>query len=186
MMPRLAWRGRSSADAARAICALSGVCEWRSCQRSHRSSVAWEDARLQTGKSLFLFGAICMRWEHLLRPILGPFSGMVEGRIAIKKANQRFAHINRFIAEVNESLSEYIPPGLISSAGVSLTAWSREGEHIVSSLRLKSSKKQGMTIPVRIKVGTDQVEIGKASLWLSDSERILNVIARTVSDFFST
>src|SRR6266511_2260008 len=75
MMPRLAWRGRSSADAARAICALSGVCEWRSCQRSHRSSVAWEDARLQTGKSLFLFGAICMRWEHLLRPILGPFSG---------------------------------------------------------------------------------------------------------------
>jgi len=114
------------------------------------------------------------------------FTGTVERRIAIKKANQRFAHIDRFIAEVNETLSEYIPPGLISSAGVSLTAWSREGEHIVSSLRLKSLRKQEMTIPVRIKVGTDQVEIGEASLLLSDSERILNVIARTVSDFFST
>jgi hypothetical protein len=78
------------------------------------------------------------------------------------------------------------PPGLASSAGVSRTAWSREREHIVSSLRLKSLKKQEMTIPVRIKVGTDQVEIGEASLLLSDSERILNVIARTVSDFFST
>jgi hypothetical protein len=127
-----------------------------------------------------------MIWKYVLRPVLGPFSGTVEGRIAIKKANQRFTHINRFIAEVNESLSEYIPPGLISSAGVSLTAWSREGEHIVSSLRLKSLIKQEMTIPVRIKVGTDQVEIGMASLLLSDSERILNVIARTVSDFFST
>jgi len=127
-----------------------------------------------------------MNWVRLLGPVLGPFTGTVEGRIAIKKANQRFAHIDRFIAEVNETLSEYIPPGLISSAGVSLTAWSREGEHIVSSLRLKSLRKQEMTIPVRIKVGTDQVEIGEASLLLSDSERILNVIARTVSDFFST
>ncbi len=127
-----------------------------------------------------------MNWVRLLGPVLGPFTGTVEGRIAIKKANQRFAHIDRFIAEVNESLSEYIPPGLISSAGVSRTAWSREGEHIVSSLRLKSLKKQEMTIPVRIKIGTDQVEIGEASLLLSDSERILNVIARTVSDFFST
>ena len=127
-----------------------------------------------------------MNWVRLLGPVLGPFTGTVERRIAIKKANQRFAHIDRFIAEVNETLSEYIPPGLISSAGVSLTAWSREGEHIVSSLRLKSLRKQEMTIPVRIKVGTDQVEIGEASLLLSDSERILNVIARTVSDFFST
>ena len=127
-----------------------------------------------------------MNWVRLLGPVLGPFTGTVERRIAIKKANQRFAHIDRFIAEVNETLSEYIPPGLISSAGVSLTAWSREGEHIVSSLRLKSLRKQEMTIPVRIKIGTDQVEIGEASLLLSDSERILNVIARTVSDFFST
>ncbi len=127
-----------------------------------------------------------MNWVRLLGPVLGPFTGTVEGRIAIKKANQRFAHIDRFIAEVNETLSEYIPPGLASSAGVSRTAWSREREHIVSSLRLKSLKKQEMTIPVRIKVGTDQVEIGEASLLLSDSERILNVIARTVSDFFST
>ncbi len=127
-----------------------------------------------------------MNWVRLLGPVLGPFSGTVEGRIAIKKANQRFAHIDRFIAEVNETLSEYIPPGLASSAGVSRTAWSREREHIVSSLRLKSLRKQEMTIPVRIKVGTDQVEIGEASLLLSDSERILNVIARTVSDFFST
>ncbi len=131
-----------------------------------------------------------MSWEHLLARVLGLFSGTIErrlrGRFAIKEANQIFGHITRFIAELNETLSKNLPPGLVSSAGVSLTAWSREGEHIVSSLRLKSLKKQEMTIPVRIKVGTDQVEIGEASLLLSDSERILNVIARTVSDFFST
>jgi riboflavin synthase alpha subunit len=127
-----------------------------------------------------------MIWNYLLRPVLGPFSGTVEGRVAIKKANQRFAHINRFIAELNETLSEYIPPGLVSSTGVSLTAWSREGDHITSSLRLRSLRKQEMIIPLRIKVGTDQVEIGEASLLLSDSERLLNVITRIVSDFFST
>jgi riboflavin synthase alpha subunit len=102
-----------------------------------------------------------MIWEYFLRPILGPFSGTVEGRIAIKKANQRFAHIDRFIAEVNESLSEYIPPGLISSAGVSLTAWSRQGDDIVSSLRLRSLRKHEMIIPLRITVGADQVAIGR-------------------------
>ncbi len=89
---------------------------WPAAGTSQHRRISGIQGSLLTGKSLFLFGAICMRWEHLLRPILGPFSGMVEGRIAIKKANQRFAHINRFIAEVNESLSEYIPPGLISSA----------------------------------------------------------------------
>src|SRR6266516_8217692 len=127
-----------------------------------------------------------MNWVRLLGPVLGPFTGTVERRIAIKKANQRFAHINRFIAEVNESLSEYIPPGLASSAGVSLTAWSREGEHIVSSLRLRSLRKQEVIIPIQIKLGTEQLKIGETSLSLSDNERILSIITRTVSDFFST
>jgi hypothetical protein len=75
---------------------------------------------------------------------------------------------------------------LASSAGVSLTAWSREGDQIVSSLRLKSLKKPEMIILLKIKLGTEQVKIGDSALLLSDSERILNVIARTVSDFFST
>jgi hypothetical protein len=75
---------------------------------------------------------------------------------------------------------------LASSAGVSLATWSLEGDHIVSSLRLKSLKKTEMIIPLRIKLGTEQVKIGESLLLLSDSERILNVIARTVSDFFST
>ena len=126
-----------------------------------------------------------MIWKFLLRPVLGPFSGPVEGHLAINKANQHFTHINQFIVELNHTLLEYIPPGLSSSAGVSLTAWSRHGEHIVSSLRLKSLKKQEMVIPLRIKVGSEQVKIGENSLLLSDSERILNIIARTVSDFFS-
>jgi hypothetical protein len=131
-----------------------------------------------------------MIWEHLLRPVLGPFSGTVErrlrGRVAIKKANQSFAHITQFIAEFNETLSKNVPPGLVSLAGVSLTGWSRQGDDIISSLRLRSLRKQEMIIPLRIKVGAEQVKIGEASLLLSDSERILNVIARTVSDFFST
>jgi hypothetical protein len=126
-----------------------------------------------------------MIWEYLLRPILGPFSGIIEGRIAIKRANQRFAPINQFIADLNDSLSQYIPPGLASSAGVSLAAWSRQRDHVVSSLRLKSLKKHEMIIPLRIKVGTDYVKIGETTVLLSDDEKILNVIARTVSDFFS-
>ncbi len=131
-------------------------------------------------------GAIRMIWKYFLRPVLGPFSGPVEGRVTIKRANERFAHINQFITGLNETIREYIPPGLASSAGVSLTAWSREGDHIVSRLRLKSLKKAEIIIPLRIKLGTEQVKIGESLLLLSDSERILNVIARTVSDFFST
>src|SRR5260370_10116048 len=131
-----------------------------------------------------------MIWEHLLRPVLGPFSGTVErrlrGRVAIKKANQSFAHITQFIAEFNETLSKNMPPGLVSLAGVSLTAWSRQGDDIISSLRLRSLRKEEMIIPLRITAGAEQVKIGEASLLVSDSERILNVIARTVSDLFST
>ena len=121
-----------------------------------------------------------------MRPVLGPFSGAFEARVAIKRANQRFAHINQFIGEVNERFSQYIAPGLIGSEGASLTAWSREGDHIVSSLRLKSLRKQEMIVSIRIKVGTDHVKIGDASLLLSDNEAILNAVARAVSDFFST
>jgi hypothetical protein len=127
-----------------------------------------------------------MRWEHLLRPVLGPFSGAFEARVAIKRANQRFAHISQFIGETNERFSQYIAPRLMGFEGASLTAWSREGDHIVSSLRLKSLRKQEMIVPLRIKVGTDHVKIGDASLLLSDNEAILNAVARAISDFFST
>jgi hypothetical protein len=127
-----------------------------------------------------------MIWKFLLRPVLGPFGGPVEGHLAVKKANQHFAPISQFIAGLNQTILEYIPPGLVSSAGVSLTAWSREGEHIVSSLRLRSLRKQEVIIPIQIKLGTEQLKIGETSLLLSDSERILSIITRTVSDFFST
>jgi hypothetical protein len=94
---------------------------------------------------------IRMIWKYFLRPVLGPFSGPVEGRVTIKRANQHFAHINQFVAGLNETILEYIPPGLASSAGVSLTAWSsREGDQIVSSLRLKSLKKAEIIVPLRI------------------------------------
>jgi hypothetical protein len=131
-----------------------------------------------------------MIWEPLLRPVLGPFSGTIErrlrGRSAIKKAKQSFGHITQFIAELNETLSKNLPPGLVSSAGVSLTGWSQQGDDIISSLRLRSLRKQEMIIPLRIPVGTDQVKIGEVSLLLSDSKGILGVITRTVFGFFST
>ena len=69
---------------------------------------------------------------------------------------------------------------------MSLTAWSREGDHVVSSLRLRSPTKQEMIIPLRITVGKDQVKIGEVSLLLSDTEGIMGVITRTVLGFFST
>jgi hypothetical protein len=127
-----------------------------------------------------------MRWEHLLRPVLGPFSRAFEARLAIKRADQRFVHISQFVGETNERLSQYVAPGLMGFEGASLTAWSREGDDIVSSLRLKSLRKQEMIVPLRIKVGTDHVKIGDASLLLSDDEATLNAVARAVSDFFST
>src|SRR5712692_5650524 len=133
-----------------------------------------------------------MNWVRLLGPVLGPFSGTIErrlhGRFAIKKANQSFGHITQFIAELNETLSKNLPPGLVSSAGVSLTGWSQQGNDTISSLRLRSRslRKQEMIIPLRIAVGTDQVKIGEVSLLLSDSEGILGVITRTVFGFFST
>ncbi len=131
-----------------------------------------------------------MSWEHLLARVLGLFSGTIErrlrGRFAIKETNQIFGHITRFIAELNETLSKNLPPGLVSSAGVSLTGWSQQGDDIINSLRLRSLRKQEMIIPLRIAVGTDQVKIGEVSLLLSDSEGILGVITRTVFGFFST
>ena len=131
-----------------------------------------------------------MSWEHLLARVLGLFSGTIERRLrerdAIRKANRSFGHITQFIAEFNETLVKDLPPGLASSAGVSRTAWSRQGDDIISSLRLRSLRKQEMTIPLRITVGTDQVKIGEVSLLLSDSEGIRGVITRTVIRFFST
>ena len=130
-----------------------------------------------------------MNWVRLLGPVLGPFTGTVErrlrGRFAIKKADQSFGHITQFIAEINETLCKNLPPGLASSAGVSLTDWSRQGDAIISSLRLRSLRKQEMIIPLRITVGTDQVTIGEVSLLLSDSEGIQGVITSTVIRFFS-
>src|SRR6266704_2155711 len=115
-----------------------------------------------------------MSWEHLLARVLGLFSGTIErrlrGRFAIKETNQIFGHITRFIAELNETLSKNLPPGLVSSAGVSLTGCSQQGDDIINSLRLRSLRKQEMIIPLRIAVGTDQVKIGEVSLLLSDSE----------------
>ena len=100
-----------------------------------------------------------MNWVRLLGPVLGPFSGTIErrlhGRFAIKKAKQSFGHITQFIAELNETLSKNLPPGLVSSAGVSLTGWSQQGDDIISSLRLRSLRKQEMIIPLRIPVGTE-------------------------------
>ncbi len=114
-----------------------------------------------------------------------PFTGTVERLVAIRKANRSFGHITQFIAEFNETLVKDLPPGLASSAGVSLTAWSRKGDDIISSLRLRSLRKQEMIIPLRITVGTDQVTIGEVSLLLSDSEGIQGVITSTVIRFFS-
>src|SRR6266851_2049482 len=127
---------------------------------------------------------------RLLGPVLGPFTDPLERRLrerdAIRKANRSFGHITQFIAEFNETLVKDLPPGLASSAGVSLTAWSRQGDAIISSLRLRSLRKQEMIIPLRITVGTDQVKIGEVSLLLSDSEDILGAVTRTVIGFFST
>ncbi len=128
-----------------------------------------------------------MNWVRLLGPVLGPFTDPIERRLrerdAIKRANQSFGHITQFIAELNETLSKNLPPGLVSSAGVSLTSWSQQGDDIISSLRLRSLRKQEMIIPLRITVGRDQVKIGEVSLLLSG---ILGVITRTVFGFFST
>jgi hypothetical protein len=127
-----------------------------------------------------------MNWVRLLAPVLGPFSGPVERRGAIRKANRSFGHITRFIAEFNETLFKELPPGLVNSAGVSMSNWSQEGDHIISNLRLRSLRKQEMIVPIWITPGTDQVKIGEVSLLLSDSEGILGVITRTVIHFFST
>jgi hypothetical protein len=106
-----------------------------------------------------------MNWVRLLGPVLGPFTGTVERRVAIRKAKWSFGHVTQFIAEFNETLVKDLSPGLASSAGVSLTDWSREGDDIVSSLRLRSLRKPEMTIPLRITVGTDQVKIGEVSFY---------------------
>jgi len=131
-----------------------------------------------------------MSWVRLLGPVLGPFTDPLERRLrerdAIRKANRSFGHITQFIAEFNETLVKDLPPGLASSAGVSLTDWSRQGDDIISSLTLRSLRKQEMIIPLRITVGTDQVTIGEVSLLLSDSEGIQGVITSTVIRFFST
>ena len=68
---------------------------------------------------------------------------------------------------------------------MSLTTWSRQGDDIISSLRLRSLRKQEMIIPLRITVGTDQVTIGEVSLLLSDGEGMQGVITSTVIRFFS-
>ena len=68
---------------------------------------------------------------------------------------------------------------------MSLTSWSQQGDDIISSLRLRSLRKQEMIIPLRITVGTDQVTIGEVSLLLSDGEGMQGVITSTVIRFFS-
>src|SRR6266498_1531163 len=56
-----------------------------------------------------------MNWIRLLEPVLGPFSGPIERRVAIKRANQSFGHITQFIKEFNETLFQGLPAGLVSS-----------------------------------------------------------------------
>ena len=124
-------------------------------------------------------------WKYLWEPLLGPLSSPVRGHIAKQEVDQSFAHIHQFVAECNDSIARYVPPGLLNSTGVSLAAWSREGEEIISTLSLRSLKKREMTIPIRIAVGTGQVKIGDESMSLSDSEKLLNSISRKVSQFFS-
>jgi hypothetical protein len=125
-------------------------------------------------------------WEYLLEPLLGPFGAPLRRHIAIKEANQTFGHVRRFVAECNQSLAKYLPPGLANSWGVSMVEWSREGNDIISNIRLSSLRKQETVIPIRITVGAEQVKIGDELMLLSDSERILNSVSRKVSDFFST
>jgi len=110
----------------------------------------------------------------------------LRAHFAIRKANRRFGHVTEFIAEFNETLSKNLPSGLSSSAGVSLASWSREGDDIISSLKLRSLRKSEMIIPLRIRVGTDHVKIGAVSVLLSDRERLFNIVKRTISGFFST
>src|SRR5260370_38476576 len=98
-----------------------------------------------------------MNWVRLLGPILGPFTGTVERLVAIRKANQSFRHITQFIAEFNETLVKDLPPGLASSAGVSLSAWSPSGDDIISRLRLRSLRKQAMSIPIQLPATPDKV-----------------------------
>jgi hypothetical protein len=104
---------------------------------------------------------------------------------AIREADRIFGSTTQFIAEFNETLSKNLPPGLARSAGASLTGWSRQGDEIISSLKLRSLRKPEKTVSLRIRVGTDQVKIGDVWVPLSDSKRIFNIIRRTVSSFFS-
>src|SRR5262249_49019536 len=124
-------------------------------------------------------------WNYLLEPLLGPFSGPLRRHIAINEANQSFGHVRQFLAECNESLAKYLPPGLANSWGVSMAEWSREGNDIISNLRMRSLRKQETSIPIRITVGAEQVKIGDELMLLTDSERILNSVSRKVSEFFS-
>jgi len=124
-------------------------------------------------------------WEYLLGPLLGPFSVPLRRRIAINEVDHNFAYIHQFIAECNESIAKYVPPGLLGSMGVSLTKWSKQGEDIVSNVTLKSLKKPDEIIPIRITIGTEQVKIGDELMSLYDNDRILNNIAQKVFDFFS-
>jgi hypothetical protein len=110
----------------------------------------------------------------------------LRAHFAIKKVNRRFRHVTRFITEFNEILSKNPPPGLVSSAGVSLASWSREGDDIISSLRLRSLRKPEMTIPLRVTVGANHVKVGEMWVLFSDGEKLLNVVKRAVAGFFST
>ncbi len=52
----------------------------------------------------------------------------LRGRAAIKRANQSFEHINRFITEINEILYKDLSPGLVRLSGVSLTAYHQQSQ----------------------------------------------------------
>lgn len=130
-----------------------------------------------------------MLWKYLFKPVLGPLSGPVErqsrGRLAVRQANEAFEDVRQLIQQCNDKVLEFTPPGLRDSAGVTLAPWSREADHIASSLTFKSLRKPERTIPLRIDLGGDEVKIGEVSVPLANREKILNVVSRAVFDFFS-
>ncbi len=128
-----------------AICGIGGA--QRECPRSsHQAGIHGGGYILSRGRLVFSLGVVLAPLSMSAAifgvrkvGLVSAIARRLRGRAAIKRANQSFEHINRFIAEINEILYKELPPGLVSSAGVSLTAWSREGDHIVSSSQAQES-----------------------------------------------
>src|SRR5262249_15819497 len=97
--------------------------------------------------------------EGSIRAFTWPFQRPSAPTYRNKRSQSEFWARLPFVVGCNESLAKYLPPGLANSWGVSMAKWSREGDDIISNLRLRSLRKQETTIPIRITVGTEQVKI---------------------------